>query len=193
MPANASPLPRSYWVGASLTMGLLGLGLVIGYLQSFRSAATPLPVLGQVADFTLTNQAGQVTSLAAFTNHVWLADIIFTRCAGPCPRMTQQMGQVQAGLPASSPAKLVTLTTDPEFDTPEQLTRYGRHFGADFNRWTFLTGEKLQVGLLAANSLKLASEPIKLADQKDAADLFIHTTIFVAVDKHARLRAIFQT
>ena len=185
------PLPRSVWLGCSLTFSLIGLAVLIAILQNSRAQKQPLPVISQVADFTLTNQDGKITTLADFTNHVWVADIIFTRCAGPCPRLTQQMHGLQMVLPDS--VKLVTLTTDPENDTPEVLKKYGAHFGADFSRWTFLTGTKMQIGLLGANSLKLSAQPVKLEEQKDAADLFIHTTIFVIVDKHAQLRGFFET
>jgi cytochrome oxidase Cu insertion factor (SCO1/SenC/PrrC family) len=50
------------------------------------AAAYPLPVYGQVVDFTLTNQFGQSVSLATFRDHVWLADIIFTRAPVPVPK-----------------------------------------------------------------------------------------------------------
>ena len=63
----------------------------------------------------------------------------------------------------------------------------------DFSRWTFLTGDKMQIGLLAANSLKMSAQPVKPEEQKNPADLFIHTTIFVIVDKHAQLRGFFET
>ena len=194
MTATANrPLPRSVWLGCSLTFSLIGLAVFIAVYQNSLAQKKPLPVISQVADFTLTNQDGNLTTLADFTNRVWVADIIFTSCAGPCPRMTQQMRQVQEKLPASSTAKLVTLTTLPEFDTPALLKKYGTHYGADFSRWTFLTGEKMQIGLLGANSLKLSSQPVKPEEQKNAADLFIHTTIFVIVDKHAQLRGFFET
>ena len=193
MSQNPRPLPRSVWLGCSLAFSLIGLAVLVSILQHSRQQPVALPVISQVADFSLTNQDGKITTLADFTNHVWVADIIFTSCGGPCPRMTQQMRQVQEKLPAGSTARLVTLTTYPEYDTPEILKKYGAHYGADFNRWTFLTGEKRQLGLLAANSLKLSSQPVNLADQKDAADLFIHTTIFVIVDKHAQLRGFFET
>ncbi len=114
-------------------------------------------VIGTVADFTLTNQDGQVTTLADLTNHVWVADIIFTRCAGQCPRMTGQMKSLQDKLPADSTAKLVTLTTDPDYDSPAIMKRYGERFGADFNRWMFLTGTKAQIAGLAGDSLKLST------------------------------------
>jgi len=146
-----------------------------------------------VADFTLTNQDGQLATLADFTNQVWVADIVFTRCAGPCPRMTGQMRSLQNLLPEESRAKLVTLTTDPEFDSPAVLKKYGERFGADSNRWAFLTGTKGEIAGLAAGSLKLGSVPVKAADRLNDVDLFIHTTMFVVVDKHARLRGDFET
>ena len=185
---------RTIWVGFSFVTGLLGLAVLISFLQINRSRhLAQLPVIGAVADFTLTNQDGRITTLADFTNHVWIADIIFTRCAGPCPRLTGQMKSLQNILPSESVAKLVTLTTDPEFDSPAVLKKYGERFNADANRWTFLTGTKNEIAALASGSLKLSAVPVKLEDQKDVADLFIHTTIFVVVDKHARLRGFFET
>jgi protein SCO1/2 len=191
MANKSGSLPPTLWIGFMLA---LGLGLLAGFLAFAKHAkAQELPVLGQVDDFTLTSQNGAVTTLADFTNHVWVADIIFTRCAGPCPHMTMQMKSVQDALAADANARLVTLTTDPDNDTPEVLSRYAKHYGADTNRWTFLTGTKPGIAGLAAGGLKLSSMPVKPAEQKDAADLFIHTTIFVVVDKHAQLRGAFET
>lgn len=178
-------------------MGFVLVLLALAYLLSLaeveRSHKTALPVLGQIADFTLTNENGQITTLADLTNHVWIADIIFTRCAASCPVMSRQMKSLQDALPATSTARLVSLTTDPDYDTPAVFQRYGQHYGADTNRWMFLTGSKPQLAALAANSLKLGSTPIAPNEQKSSVDLFIHSTIFVAVDKHARLRGIFET
>jgi len=186
--------PQTVWVGFGFVTGLLGLALLVSFFQINRSRQLPqLPVIGPVASFTLTNQDGQIVTLADFTNHVWVADIVFTRCAGPCPRMTGQMKMLQNFLPSDSTAKLVTLTTDPENDSPAVLKKYGQRFNADFSRWTFLTGTKNEIAALASGSLKLSAVPVKLEDQKDVADLFIHTTIFVIVDRHARLRGFFET
>src|SRR5690606_11415918 len=121
---------RTLWIGVVLLIGILALG----YLTS-RSRPAPLPMLGQVENFTLTNQLGQKVTLENLRGQVWLADIIFTRCPGPCARMTRQMAEVQKALPARSRAKLVSLTTDPDFDTPEVLTKYAARFEADTNRW----------------------------------------------------------
>jgi cytochrome oxidase Cu insertion factor (SCO1/SenC/PrrC family) len=186
--------PRTIWIGFLLFFALFALAFLLWTFQAMRNfGEAPLRFIGPVADFALTNQDGQVTALADFTNQVWVADIIFTRCAGPCPRMTGQMRSVQDSLPKESQARLVTLTTDPDYDSPEVMKRYGERFGANFRRWTFLTGTKMEIAQLAANSLKLSAQPIKPEEQKDAADLFIHTTIFVLVDKHAQLRGFFET
>jgi protein SCO1/2 len=186
--------PRTIWIGVLLFFGLFVLAFLAWFMQAARNfGQVPLPVIGLVADFTLTNQDGQAVSLTALTNHVWVADIIFTRCAGPCPRMTAQMGSLQGLLPKDSAAKLVTLTTDPDFDTAAVLKKYGERFNADFSRWTFLTGTKDQIAGLARDSLKLSAVPVNPEDRTNNVDLFIHTTIFVMVDKHARLRGVFET
>jgi len=186
-------LPRTLWIGVILFLALLCVAYMLSLSELNNPQLHPLPVVGHVGDFTLTNQDGRVTTLADLTNHVWVADIIFTRCAGPCPIMTAQMKSLQDALPPANRAELVTLTTDPDYDTPPVMKKYGERFGANFNRWKFLTGTKAEIAGLAGGSLKLSAVPIKPEDQKNAADLFIHTTIFVVVDKHARLRGIFET
>jgi len=194
MTDNSRFLPRSLWLGFSLLTGFLGLAALVAWLQSEQAQKkSALPVIGPIADFALTNQDGHLTTVADFTNHVWVADIVFTRCAGPCPRMTGQMRAFQNLLPPEDPARFVTLTTDPDNDTPAVLKKYGERFNAEFRRWTFLTGTKQEIAALASGSLKLSAAPVKIEDQKDAADLFIHTTIFVVVDKHAQLRGSFET
>jgi protein SCO1/2 len=193
MTESPNQFPRTVWLGMSIAFGLLGLAYLLSLAKTERTHPSRLPVLGQIADFTLTNQDGKITTLADLTNHVWVADIIFTRCAGPCPRMTAQMKSLQDFLPPTSGAKLVTLTTDPDFDTPEVLKRYGDRFGANYDRWTFLTGTKLEIAALGSGSLKLSAVPVKLEDQRSVADLFIHTTIFVVADQHAQLRGVFET
>jgi protein SCO1/2 len=195
-----SDVPRSgqqsRWpVLVGLAVVVLALVAVFVYagLKPRGAAEKPLPVYGQIADFTLTNQDGRAVSLAELRGKVWVADIIFTRCAGPCPMMTRRMKELQDALPATSQAKLVTLTTDPEFDTPPVLKTYTERFGADTNRWMFLTGTKPQIGKLAVDSLKLSAVEKKPDERESPEDLFVHSTIFVVVDSQARLRGIFQS
>jgi len=107
--------------------------------------------------------------------------------------MTRQMREIQQALPATSTAKLVTLTTDADFDTPPVLKAYAEKFGADPKRWMFLTGDKRQVANLAIDSLKLTAVEKKPEERLAPEDLFVHSTIFVVVDKLGRLRGVFET
>ena len=139
----------------------------------------PLLIYGTVPDFALTNQSGRVVALSDLRGKVWVADIIFTRCPGLCAKMTGQMSQIQAGLPADLPVKLISLTADPDFDTQEVLKRYGERFGAT-------------AGRLATKGLLLVLEEVKPEQRQSENDLFVHSTLFVVVDKQGRIRASFE-
>lgn len=182
------------WVGVALVAALLALALMLAKLKSTRMAQAPeLPVISQVATFNLTNQLGQPVTLENLKGRVWVADIIFTSCAGPCPLMTRKMRELQDALPATSAAQLVTLTTDADTDTPAVLLKYAEKFGADAQRWKFLTGDKRVIADLAMDGLKLTAVAKKPEERTDPADLFVHSTILVVVDKQGRLRGSFQT
>ncbi len=176
-------LPLTLWLGFGLLLGVLALAYLLSLAELNQARHQPLPDIGPVADFTLTNQDGKVTTLADLTNHVWVADIVFTRCASSCPIMSQQMKSLQDALPPGGGIKLVTLTCDPDYDSPPIMKKYGERYGADFQRWMFLTGTAGELAGLAANSLKLGATPVLPRDRTTATDFFIHSTIFVVVDK----------
>jgi protein SCO1 len=180
------------WGGLLLLVTMLMVGLLL-QIRSRASPSVALPVLGQVADFALTNQTGRAVSLADLRGHVWVGDIIFTRCPGPCLKMTRQMKELEKAIPTGSDVKLVTLTTDPDYDTPAILKTYSGRFSADSNRWTFLTGKKEEIRKLGIDSLKLTAVEKKPEEREETNDLFIHSTIFVLVDRKGQLRGVFQT
>jgi protein SCO1/2 len=176
-------------------LGLVALAIVLAYVRERRlnAVAGPLPVLSEVKVLQLTNQLGAPVTLDQLRGQVWIADIIFTRCPGPCATMTRQMAELQSLIPPALPVKLVSLTTDPEFDTPEVMGRYAERFGADGTRWQFLTGSKSALGATAVDGLKLTAMEKPAEQRTDADDLFIHSTIFAVVDKRGRLRAVVET
>jgi protein SCO1 len=185
--------PWTVGIGVLLLILALALAFLLAKSQSRVAHAAALPVYAQVADFSLTNENGAAVSLADLQGRVWVADIIFTTCPGPCLRMTRQMKELQDALPAADKTKLVSLTTNPDYDTPAILKTYGLRHGADTNRWMFLTGTKKQIGNLAVGSLKLSAVEKKPEERASPDDLWVHSTIFVLVDKRAQLRGIYQT
>ena len=182
------------WGSLFLTLAvILLLALPLAELKRRMSLGKPLPVLGPIADFALTNQNAQAVSLADLRGRVWVADVIFTRCPGPCLKMSRQMKELQQSLPVANQARLVTITTDPTYDTPAVLKTYAGHFEADTSRWMFLTGPKSEIAKLTGSSLKLTALEKPPGERESPQDLFIHSTIFVIVDKHAQLRGVFET
>jgi protein SCO1/2 len=187
---NSNPSRRlEFIVWGALGVTILAIAGAFIY-KRFAREPVPLPVIGPVGDFVLTNQFGKAVSAADFRGQVWIANIIFTRCAGPCPAMTKAMKQIQDA--TDKRVRLVTLTTDPDNDTPEVLKRYSEKFGADFNRWSFLTGSKEQIARLAVQGLKLTAQEKAASERESPADLFIHSAAFVIVDQSNNLRAVFQ-
>ena len=103
--------------------------------------------------------------------------------------MTRQMKELQNALPRGSDAKLVTLTTDPEYDTPKVLKKYGEEFGADPNRWMFLTGRKDSLYTMARISYTIDDPANNL---KSIDDDFLHTQFWALVDRNGDVRKIYD-
>ena len=142
-----------------------------------------LPSYGLVPDFTLTDQSNQpFHSAAALRNKVWIADFIFTNCAGPCPRMSAQMRQVDDALKKDD-VRFVSFTVDPARDTPAVLARYADRYHAETGRWFFLTGAPADLHNLARNVFTLG----------DVKGDLEHSTRFVLIDKKSRIRGYYLT
>lgn len=161
--------------------------------QRIMTVKSNLPVYSVLRDFALTNENNAVVTLNDLRGKVWVADIIFTRCPGPCRRMTKDMARLQDLWPSDSPVHFVSLTSDPEYDTPAVLNRYAHEYKADTNRWDFLTGTKQQIVDVAVDGLKLTRVEKPEGERESVNDLFIHSTIFVVVDKRGQVRATIET
>ena len=101
-----------------------------------------LPVIGPAPPFTLTSQDGKPVALADLRGKVLAVTFIYTGCPDICPLVTQKMVDVQNALGAEFGAKIafVSITLDPEHDTPAVLKDYAKSWGAKPNGWMFLTG-----------------------------------------------------
>lgn len=183
---------RGVWVGLVLITLTLGAIFLAWRVQQIEVESTALPIYSKVADFTLTNQLNKAVTMEDLRGKIWIADIIFTRCAGPCPQMTRNMRALQDALDGDGSVRFISLTTDPGFDTPEVLERYGKKFDVDPDEWWLLTGSKVEIARLAVDGLKLTAIQKEAGQQEDPNDLFIHSTLFVVVDQQGRLRAAIE-
>ena len=195
MPSNSKWVHWIVWGGLAVVILAIGFAFVREQSEPAkpRLAKPALPVLSQLSDFTLTNQLVKPVGLAQFAGKVWFADIIFTRCPGPCPAMTQRMAELQAHFANEPDVAFATLTTDPAFDTPEVMQRFAKRFDANDSRWQFLTGAKPEIVRLAVDGMKLITREKPPGEQSTPDDLFIHATLFVVIDRHGRLRGVLES
>ncbi|MGH7453247.1 MAG: SCO family protein, partial [bacterium] len=149
-----------------------------------------LPVLSTVPDFTLTERSGQPFGLNELRGYIWVADFIFTNCAGTCPIMTTAMTEIQKTALAEKldDVKLVSITVDPERDTPEVLQRFANGYGALQGRWYFLTGEGAAIQQLANKGFLLSAA----TSGGSAEEPIIHSNRFVLVDRQGRIRGYYD-
>jgi protein SCO1/2 len=187
---NTQPT-RGFAVWALLGLGLVVLTLAVIGLRH-RLKPEPLPVFGEAGGFALTNQLGQPMTRDSLQGEIWVADIIFTRCPGPCLLMTRNLAALQARLVEGDRVRLVSLTADPEHDTVEVLRGYGERFDADAATWHFLTGPKAELYRFAIQDLKLSAEEIDEGKRESLNDLFIHSTTMVLVDPAGLVRGHFD-
>jgi len=106
--------------------------------------------------FHLIDQDGKSVTLETFHGHPFVVTFIFTRCPIPnfCPRMSQNFAALQKAIQTSpeavSTTRLLSISFDPEFDTPEILKQYAQHAGADPAIWTFATGDRAEIHSLTS-------------------------------------------
>ncbi len=107
----------------------------------------PTLALEEAPDFTLVDHNGEHFSLSSLRGKAVLLDFIFTRCPGPCPILTSTHVQFQRELTPEQAERthLVSISLDPDHDTPERLRSYAERRGARLENWTFLTGDPEKV------------------------------------------------
>lgn len=173
-------------------MGLLALVMLMTsvsllFAQRAQSPALSqsnpdsLPVLGQVSDFELTAATNRPFLSRNMAGKVWVVDFIFTSCAGICPVMSTAMGNLQRAFDGEDRVQFVSISVDPETDTTDVLSEYGERYGANPQRWHFLTGDIDDIHPLATNTFKVGS----------LDDPLIHSPHFVLIDGAGQIRGYY--
>ena len=133
-----------------------------------------------IADFEFLNTDGQQVTKADLLGKPWVVCFVFTHCAATCPMVTNSMRELQDRL-QDCDFRLVTLTVDPERDTPEILKGYGESRGADFSKWMFLGGEQRAIYKLIHGSFKMPVKEMVGQDRQPGFE-FIHSNNIMLVD-----------
>lgn len=176
-------IPRLGWAIAFLAATTL-MAMAWVNLKNTRPAETSdLPVYAQVPEFTFDSQAGTPVSKENLLGNVWVANFIFSRCPNPCPIMSDRMMELQKAIQRKGgDVRLVTVSVDPEHDTPAVLSEYAAKYQADPAIWSFLTGdpEKIESFVTKGMLQPLATDPSGTPS---------HSQRFLVVDADGNLRS----
>lgn len=174
-------IPRLGWAIAFLVLAAL-IAFAYASFEKMKPVAVPHDRYAKAPEFQFTAQDGKTVSTEDLKGKVWIANFIFTRCAGPCPVMTSHMAELNRQLGTKlKDVELVSITVDPEYDSPSVLKEYGERVGATSERWKFLTGPNDQVqNVIVKGFLQALS--------KDGEGAPVHSTRFVLVDRDGWIR-----
>jgi protein SCO1/2 len=137
-------------------------------------------------EFTLTERSGQPLRSSDLAGKIWVADFFYTTCPGPCPMVTSHFSELQKSLGPAPDARFVSISVDPEKDTPAVLNEYAAHFKAGGN-WYFCTGDRAAIFKLAHDGFKLP-----IAEGTPESGPVTHSTRLVLVDKSGTVRGFYE-
>jgi len=140
-------------------------------------------VVGNVPNFTLTNQDGATITQDFYKGKVYVLEFFFSTCPSICPIMNQNLLTVQREFAADRDFGIASITINPEFDTPQVLKEHKKYLGITSANWQFLTGDKKYIHNLANTGFKI------FAGENDSAPgSFEHSGLYALVDRDGHIR-----
>jgi protein SCO1/2/putative membrane protein len=136
----------------------------------------------ELGRFRFRERSGRTVTQDDLADRVWIGSFIFTRCPLSCPRISSVMKSLQEKLAGTS-VLLVSLSVDPEHDTPPVLAEYAGRFGADPDRWWFLTGDQSSVYDLIQSKFKLTVMENPSPDPAGSTESILHSDRLALVDR----------
>ena len=182
-------------IGGALVLAVTIYGSLTLYEQSF----TELPILGpkdekktgeeryhHIPDFKLIDQFGDTVTNERFDGKVYIADFFFTHCPTICPVMTSNLRKIQKKYDPGEVA-IASYSVDPKRDSSKRLMEYAERYDVNHENWTFLTGDKKQIYLLARNGYFISA-----TEGTGGPNDFIHSDLFTLVDRKGRIRGYYR-
>lgn len=179
-----------FWLSL-LLMALAAYGIYTGWKVYGRLSARDEPAIAvapkveiigrQVQPFKLTERSGREFDSQELEGQVWVASFFFSSCPGACIKMNNTIAHLQEELKdTGAKVKFVSISVDPDNDSPEVLQKYANHFGADPDRWLFLTGPADEIR-------RLANDDFQVAFGRSS-----HSDRLMLVDRHGKVQGAYS-
>jgi protein SCO1/2 len=176
---------KKHWYKVTMLAVSMVLLAAIAYVYLGGEKATPFPVQGPAAPFTLTDPQGEAVSLETSLGQVKLLYFFFANCPDVCPPTSHMLSRVQDRLVKEgvfgTKASIYQVTIDPERDTAENLAKYASNMNADPSGWRFLRGTEEETKSIAENYGILYKKD-------DATGFYIHSNTVIMIDQENQIR-----
>ena len=190
-PARRVP-GRRLLVGMLVVLVLAVVPAVVLPTLMCRPADPELRDLGVVPAFALVDERGQPFTEAALRGQVTIVSFLFTRCDTICPITTMKMQRIQdKTFDTGAHVKLLSLSVDPDYDTPARLAAYATRYQADAARWRFLTGPAAQVKALVEGPFMTSMA--READRPSGVPNIAHGGYFLLVGPDLVIRGTYDS
>lgn len=175
---------------------LLANALIGATLARCKHKNAPPAMLWPIPPWSLIDQDARPFGTDQLRGKVYVANFIFTRCPSSCPRLTRKMHALTERLrSAGDRVRFVSISVDPEFDTPAKLKEFGDRYHADWSRWHFVTGPFDRV-LRAIDQGFRVSSGMGTAGQTLGAEFdpfaLAHSNHFALVDPQSSMRGAYS-
>ncbi|UCE94792.1 MAG: SCO family protein [Flavobacteriaceae bacterium] len=175
-------MKKNSYIAVAFVILIFGMWAVPKIIK--KMSGNELMKFEQVPPFEFTNQDNKLITNADFENKVYVVEFFFTSCPTICPRMNENMVKIQNEFYGNPEFGIVSVSIDPERDTPEILKIYAKEKGATLKNWHFLTGEKSKVYSFSNDGFKLYA-----GENKDVEGGFEHSGLFALIDKNGFIRS----
>jgi len=172
------------YIGISLVILLFGIWAVPKIVDNLKSHEKEMATIGPVPEFSLTNHHGKNITQDDLLGKVYVVEFFFTTCPSICPVMHKSMVKIQDKYFGNPNVAFVSVTINPDYDTPEVLNTYARDNNVTNNNWQFLTGDINDIYALANQGFNLYA-----AEAPEVEGGFEHSGFFALVDKKGVIRS----
>ncbi len=141
-------------------------------------------------EFPLTDQdSSSVTFPGDYRGNVMLVGYVYTYCPDICPMITYNMRDIQRALPDAEDLLLVSISFDPDRDTPEELKEYANNYRLDQTNWRLLTGTRSQVEpVLETLQIRTVKTPTRFTEDNRPMYFIDHTDRITLIDRKGNVR-----
>lgn len=168
------------------------------YRSLNRELPAPLPEMFKVPSFKLVDEFGKPFSNNDLVGRYYIASFAFTSCPTTCPRLMEKLQVAQKRVKGlGTKIAILTITVDPEHDTPEILNKHARKLHANPFVWKFLSGDKNDLRKLVVDGFKVPmgdkEETTGVVDGQEVTMMDIaHTEKLVLVDSRGFVRGYYS-